>query len=90
MKADGNRDSTEKFAISVASISFIIALTFMINAKWTDITHTPNLLNGTIVELVAAVLNFVLWVFGQGFINSRNTAYYGGGGIKNANIYYFT
>lgn len=84
------RDHIEKFAIAVASISFIIGTLFMTNAKWSDYTGKPNLLNGTFVELLASGFNFIMWCFVIGFMTSRNTAYYGGSGIRNANVYYFT
>jgi len=84
------RDHIEKFAIAVASISFIIGTLFMTNAKWSDYTGKPNLLNGTFVELLASGFNFIMWCFAIGFLTSRNTAYYGGSGIRNANVYYFT
>lgn len=85
-----SRDHIEKFAIAVASISFIIGTLFMTNAKWSDYTGKPNLLNGTFVELLASGFNFIMWCFAIGFLTSRNTAYYGGSGIRNANVYYFT
>lgn len=87
---DQGKDHVERFVIAVASMSFIIGILFMINAKWSDHTGKPNLLNGTFVELLASGFNFFMWCIAMGFINSRNTAYYGGSGIRNANVYYFT
>ena len=83
------RDSVEKFAIAVTSMSVIIGTMFVIIAKWSDRTGKPNKLNGTVIELGAATFNFVMWCIGMGFIHTRNTDFYAGG-VENANIYYFT
>ena len=70
-------------------MSFMIGAIFMANEKLSDYAGKSIFLNGTFVELLASGFNFIMWRLAIGFISNRNTAYYGGSGIRNVNDYYF-
>jgi len=83
------RTTNVKFAVSVAAITLIVAPMYVLFAKWTECTGTPNYLIGK-TELYTSSILIFLWCIVIGILDRKAISVGTDGEVENANLYYFS